>query len=820
MSHVGEDMSCLDSLELFLVGSLSAREGVASCQGPRPESRGSPKFKGDSPLSSVRRRLAVLILLPVIATGILNGNDKGVRLPHLEAMRPIGGQAGSQVEVALLGDMLSNAESVEFDCDDLDFTLTKATAERIEGTIRISKHAPLGQHILRAKTKDGYTTALWFTVGQFEPVPEQEPNETLAGAQAISPPCEIYGTMEKKERDFYAIKAKKGDRWIFEVRSIQFGSMFESYLNLRDETGRELVFNDDRADFDVNSLIDHTFEKDGTHFIEVDSFRGVRGWGFTKNNGYVLRVSRVPLIDHVSPLGGRAGSRVTVRFSGRGLQQVEQVYLSPTRRGEHVTLTIPWTMDVRFADDYSTASEIPRVEGKILRRASEAMEVEFDLPVKPLGTWSLFVKDKSGIADPKYFEVTQAEEVAETESNDRHDEPQELPFSAGKNLVVNGRLERREVTELSQDKDFYALDAKQGVSLRIHTNAYQLLSPSIDTVVSLFDTDGKLLAESDDLTHGRGFYTGSVDSNLYYIPERDQKLVISVSDRVGRGGPGYDYRLHVKSEEPGFLLIVSPQFGLQSISLSNFTVEQGGESNMVVGMIRMPPQIHSDDPAPAALAPPPGAVMKGEVRVWVEGLPPGVTAEEHLFRADEIVEPGGDGATFMVPERLLTIRAGDAVPPGTYPFRVLGEVVGNEGVTAVGRAMDSMGGITELYNFPGRPVAETALTVIEPGAVTVELDAKEDKVVVMQGETSLVGIKNRLPVGAGDKPSVWLTNAPEGVSAHLDSDPEGNLLVGFRAAEETGIESTENVYVEFDVGRRVVSSHRFTVQVVAREHMP
>ena len=623
MSHGGEDISCQDSLELFLVGSLSAREGVAYCQSPRPESRGSPKFKGDSPLSSVRRRLAVLILLPVIGTGILNGNDKGVRLPHLEAMRPIGGQAGAQVEVALLGDMLSNAESVEFDCDDLDFSLTKATAERIEGTIRISKHAPLGQHILRAKTKDGYTTALWFTVGQFEPVPEQEPNETLAGAQAISPPCEIYGTMEKKERDFYALKAKKGDRWIFEVRSIQFGSMFESYLNLRDETGRELVFNDDRADFDVNSLIDHTFEKDGTHFIEVDSFRGVRGWGFTKNNGYVLRVSRVPLIDHVSPLGGRAGSRVTVRFSGRGLQQVEQVYLSPTRRGEHVTLTIPWTMDVRFADDYSTASAIPRVEGNILRRASEAMEVEFDLPEEPLGIWSLFVKDTNGIADPKYFEVTQSEEIAETESNDRRDEPQELPFSAGKNLVVNGRLERREVTELSQDKDFYALDAKQGVSLRIHTNAYQLLSPSIDTVVSLFDTDGKLLAESDDLTHGRGFYTGSVDSNLYYIPERDQKLVISVSDRVGRGGPGYDYRLHVKSEEPGFLLIVSPQFGLQSISLSNFTVEQGGESNMVVGMIRMPPKIHSDDPVPAALAPPPGAVMEGEVRVWVEGASAG-----------------------------------------------------------------------------------------------------------------------------------------------------------------------------------------------------
>ena len=239
---------------------------------------------------------------------------------------------------------------------------------------------------MRAKTKDGYTTALWFTVGQFEPVPEQEPNETLAGAQAISPPCEIYGTMEKKERDFYSLKAKKGDRWIFEVRSIEYGSMFESYLSLRDETGRELVFNDDRADFDVNSLIAHTFEKDGTYFIEVDSFRGVRGWGFTKNNGYVLRVSRLPLIDHVSPLGGRAGSRITVQFSGQGLQQVEQVYLSPTRRGEHVTLTIPLDHGRPIRRRLFHRVGNPQGGGEDpCVGYSEAMEVEFDLPEEPLG---------------------------------------------------------------------------------------------------------------------------------------------------------------------------------------------------------------------------------------------------------------------------------------------------------------------------------------------------------------------------------------------------------------------------------------------------
>ena len=567
-------------------------------------------------------------------------------------------------------------------------------------------------------------------------------------------------------------------------------------------------------------MIDYTFDRAGTYFIEVDSFRGVRGWGFTRNNGYILRLSKFPRVDHISPLGGQAGKKVTVQVAGEALNSAERVFLSPTRRGEYFTLTIPWTLPVGFADDYSNASEIPRVDGKILRRASDLLEVEFDLPDEPAGTWSLFVEEKNGIANPKMFELSQAEEIEETEPNDRRDKPQALSLPGKKYLIVNGRLRERGVSELFQDKDFYALEAEKGVPVRIYTNAYQLLAPEIDTVVSVFDKDGELLAESDDLTAGRGFYPGSADSNLYYVSEKDERIIISVSDRLGRGGAGYDYRLHVKSEEPGFHLIVSPQFGLKSTSLSNFTVERGGESNILVSMIRMPPRSHSDDPGPAALAPPPGATMEGEVRVWVKGLPPGVTAEEHKFRADEIVEPGGDGATFMVPERLLTIRANDSVPSGAYPFSVMGEVVGKERVKAVGRAMDIMGGITELYNFLHRPAPETTLTVVEPGAITVELDIVENKVEVVQGESSAVAIKNRLPIGTDQRPAVWLTNAPDGLTARIESDSERELRVGFRAAEDVPAESAKDVYLEVDLGNRIVSTRPFTIQVVEKEEMP
>src|SRR5439155_4417071 len=58
---------------------------------------------------------------------------------------------------------------------------------------------------------------------------------------------------------------------------------------------------------------------------------------------------------------------------------------------------------------------------------------------------------------------------------------------------------------------------------------------------------------------------GSADSSLFYVPEQDEEIFVTVLDRVGRGGPSYQYRLHIKVEEPGFHLIVAPQSGLRSV---------------------------------------------------------------------------------------------------------------------------------------------------------------------------------------------------------------------------------------------------------------
>jgi len=753
-----------------------------------------------------------LCLAVFLLPNMSSGDDRGVRLPSLGRILPLGGRAGTDVAVSLLGDMLSNAQALEFDCADLSFQLRKADAGQIEGLIRIAAGAAPGPHLFRAKTEDGYTNAMMFTVGQLPPVDEKEPNESIRKAQAVSLPCEIYGSMQKVDVDFYSFQVKAGDRWTFEVRAAQYGSTFESQLYLRDENGKELAFNDDRGDYDVNSMIEHTFSKSGTYYVQVDVFRNVRGWDFAKNCGYILRISQLPRIIRISPLGGRAGTSAKVHVTGVSFEGLERVFLYPTRRAEYSTLSVPWTLPVRFTEDYPVFTSMPRVEARITQRSKDALDVEFSVPSQPVGVWSLIVQTKTGVSDPVLYEVDEARQISEFEPNDLPKDAQKLR-SDGEALVVDGQLQARNSSEVAQDIDYYVIDARKGVPFHIFTLAYQLLAPRIDTVLRLFNPDGKLLAESDDLTAGRGFFMGSVDSNLYYVPDRDGKLCISVSDRLGRGGADFNYRLHVRVDEPGFHLIVSPQFGTSLVSNSNFTAVRGGEANLIVSFIRMPPKTYPDHPEAAALASPAGTVMEGEVRVWVEGLPPGITAQELRFRADEIAQPGE--GVMEIPKRLLALRVADSVTVGVYPVRVMGEVVGKERIKVQGLAFDTIGGLMGEYNYFHRPAAGTALSVVEPGALTLQL--KQETIRIAQGGSAIIDLENSLARTERQLPSIQLLNLPEGLNYDLHPAENGDVSIELRASTQLPVKPINDVYVEATLGHRRISSRPFVVSVSPKE---
>jgi hypothetical protein len=215
-------------------------------------------------------------------------------------------------------------------------------------------------------------------------------------------------------------------------------------------------------------------------------------------------------------------------------------------------------------------------------------------------------------------------------------------------VTLNGRLDRpREV-------DRYRLKVARGDRVRVAVTAASLGS-WLDSVVTVLDPSGKVLAENDDAEprprRSRAAATLlDPDSRLVLNADKDEEWSIKVADRYGRGGPEFAYRLEAGPSRPGFVVVLAlegPRGTRQGGPASGaFNLEPGGE--VVV-------------PFRVAFEGRPGPVLVSAI-----DLPEGVTAEPATVRP----LPGGNRES-DVTSASLVLRAGATAPPGLSWMRVV-----------------------------------------------------------------------------------------------------------------------------------------------------
>lgn len=683
--------------------------------------------------------------------------------PSISRVFPLGGQQGTTVSLQILGEYLSNVEAVEFDSRDLAWTeTTHASSGRLEGSLSIASGAALGSHLFRVRTADGYSTSALFNVGQFPDLAEAEPNDRLGQAQDVEgAPVEIQAVLEgAADIDTYAIRARAGERWVFDLRSIEHGSAVEAKMFLLDEEGRRVRFNDDRDDYLETPYIDHAFAEDGRHYIKIDQYRGPRGFNFGKNSTYILRVSMLPSIEYVSPLGASVGQAVTISLHGTGMDSVERVYLTELRGAEHARMTYPHTMPVRFRADPPTGSQVPRVEGTVLRADAGSVDAEFDIPEDTAtGLWRLWAAGSAGVVDGPIIELDRFEEFSESAA-------QRADWRKG-GYAVNGALSE------PGERDVHPLHVVAGKPLHLWTLATQLGVPHLDTVLTLRDSSGRKVAENDDVVAGQGTLLGNPDSSLFHTPKESGVLFAVVRDRTSRGGPSFQYRLKVQSEDPGFQLFATPE---------NFLVPRGGEAEIKVHLVRE-------------------EGSQGEVAVWFEGMPPGVESPRGVFRADQLFEPNADGADMIIPEIAFRIAAPESLPPGTYPIRILGASLAkpsnSSGQPVEAGTTLTMGPLLDLWNFVRRPRPSIEMTVLEPFEARLT-SAQRALTLAAGGHAALELESESLP----EQSAVRVEGLPDGVS-YASSTHSDRITVTLDAAPET-VPGSYDISAEAQVGRRWV----------------
>jgi hypothetical protein len=241
-----------------------------------------------------------------------------------------------------------------------------------------------------------------------------------------------------------------------------------------------------------------------------------RAWGQKKK---AAGQTREPQILLTSPLGVQPGKTATITIRGNKLDTA---------------------MALEFPEPNATA------KGSILRRGKANVpdksfakfgdtEIVAEIKVPsglPSGTLSIIVVTPDGKTKAHALLVeSELPVVGEKEPNDGFRQAQPIFFPQ----VVDGTIER------PQDVDVFRFEGKAGQRVIFEVLAARHGS-ALDSLLTLYDADGRQLASNDDTAT-------SIDSHLETVLPREGVYYISLMDAHDQGGPAHVYRLVARTQQ-------------------------------------------------------------------------------------------------------------------------------------------------------------------------------------------------------------------------------------------------------------------------------
>ncbi len=217
------------------------------------------------------------------------------------------------------------------------------------------------------------------------------------------------------------------------------------------------------------------------------------------------------------------------------------------------------------------------------------------------------------------------------------DEPERIEPDAGgphelaEGVVFNGRIAR------PGEVDRYTMAVKPGEHWVFELEAASLETSQLDALLTVFDAAGKKLAARDDV--------GSTDPALPFLaPDGAISVTLTVEDLLGRGGPGFGYRLRARRQPADFTLELVTPF---------VNVPAGGTSQVVVAMQRRG--------------------YDGPVRLTIPGLPPGFRVGGGTVPSEAAAQNfNNDNAGYRTARSVLTITAPEDASGDPIELSVVG----------------------------------------------------------------------------------------------------------------------------------------------------
>ena len=216
------------------------------------------------------------------------------------------------------------------------------------------------------------------------------------------------------------------------------------------------------------------------------------------------------------PLVAKPGEKQKLSLRGKGLDTAKDVKVNGA---EGAKIKFLAAKKVAVPNNYP-----------VERIGDSEIEIELELPknAKP-GEVILSASGPNGDSEPyKLLIRDDLPVIAEKEENGGFDTAQAVTLPC----AIEGTI------KTEKDVDVFRIEGKKGDVLKIEVQASRFGSP-VDALVTLHDTDRKLIAAADD--SGK-----SADPILSVTLPRDGNYFLSLIDAHDLGGPNFGYRLVIR----------------------------------------------------------------------------------------------------------------------------------------------------------------------------------------------------------------------------------------------------------------------------------
>ncbi|MBS0206485.1 MAG: PPC domain-containing protein [Planctomycetes bacterium] len=585
----------------------------------------------------LRWSFALLTILTVVvsgATAIAQPQAPLYDECRLDGIFPNGGRRGTTVKVEFKGYGAGLTGPLQILVDGPPgitvSQLKSVNAGVAEASLEIAPQAQLGRRWVRVlNERSGLTNFAQFVVGDLPEALEVEPNNDTTKSQSVTLPVVVNGRVNPQaDLDVFQFHGTAGQHVVVAVaaHALDIHGQYKNAgiadfgLELLDAAGRTLATAEDTIGFDP--VIEQTLPANGHYFVRVQLLNYA---GFPEAV-YRLTVGDVPYVVSAFPAGYQRGTDPSIELSGPRV--------------------VPGTL--------VKSSQLP--QGRVDGTGTPAA---FD-PAYPVHHITL-TEGHSGLDVP--ILVGELPEIMESEPNQEAAQAATLMWP----LTVNGRF------QAASDVDWFRVRLEANQKIDVEVVAQRFIRSPVDTLVQVFNADGKLLVENDDEAFEPGYECyhdyKTTDSRLQFTAPVAGEFLLKVTEQNGAGGPHAVYRLTVRPSQPDFRLTHFPD-----------AVPIWGPGTTACVMARIDRFAECQD----------------DIEVSIAGLPDGWTTQSavSLGRIPERYYNNYQNKVF------LTITAPADAPIGTsLPFRVVGRVR-PKATAATGAAISSTAAI------PATPLAE------------------------------------------------------------------------------------------------------------------